>query len=320
MSVPTRAEILEALTGEAGPLWERAAAVRREVFGDAVRLRGVVEITNHCRKRCSYCGMSRDHRALPRFRADGLEEVFQAVAGIARLGLGTVLLQGGEDPRSDGLLEGLLPRIRSALGLRVILNVGERPRAQLARFREAGADGYLMKFETSDEGLYEELTGSRLADRLQNLRWLRELGFRVGVGNIVGLPGQTLASVAEDVRLACELRPAFVSASPFIPSEGTPLEQVPPGRLDLVLRVLALYRVLLPEALIPSVSALEKLEPGGQVRGLQAGANVLTANFTPPAWRERYVIYSPRRFVVSLEHARATAARAGLEVDPRAAC
>lgn len=298
----------------------QAREIRRQVFGDMVRMRGVVEITNYCRKDCHYCGMRRSNRELGRFRASDADEVFTAVQALAELGLTTVLLQGGEDVRSDRLLEALLPRIRSELGLSVILNVGERTRQGLARLRAAGADGYIMKFETSDPELYGRITQSRLEDRLRNLEWLRELGFKVGVGNIVGLPGQTLESVADDLLLARELRPDFVSASPFIPNEGAPLEAESPGSLDLTLRVLALYRILLPHALIPTVSALEKLAPGGQVQGLHAGANVITANFTPPAWRDRYVIYSPRRFVVTVEHALATAARAGLALDRTPAC
>lgn len=298
----------------------QARELRRQVFGDRVRMRGVVEITSLCRKDCHYCGMRRSNRDLKRFRAHDADEVFAAVRAVADLGLTTVLLQGGEDVRSDRMLESLLPRIKSELGLSIILNVGERTREGLARLRAAGADGYIMKFETSDPELYGRVTESRLEDRLQNLAWLRELGFKVGVGNIVGLPGQTLESVADDLLLAHELRPDFVSASPFIPNDGTPLEAEAPGSLDLTLRVLALYRILLPHALIPTVSALEKLSPGGQVQGLHAGANVITANFTPPGWRDRYVIYSPRRFVVSVEHALETAARAGLALDPTPAC
>lgn len=317
---PPRSELLEALGARDEGLFEQARDARRAVFGDAVRVRGVVEISSYCRKRCDYCGMRRSNRALARFRASRVEEVFEAVRGIAEMGLSTVLLQGGEDVRSDRLLEALLPRVKAELGLQVILNVGERPRDQLARFRQAGADGYIMKFETSDAALYERITGGPAAERLQQIRWLQDLGFRVGVGNIVGLPGQTMESLADDLRLACDLRPDFVSASPFIPNDGTPLERETPGSLELTLRVLALYRLLLPEALIPTVSALEKLAPGGQVQGLHAGANVVTANFTPPGWRDRYVIYSPRRFVVSLEHALATVSRAGLTVDPRPAC
>lgn len=312
--------MLDLLDAPLEALFARARDARRAVFGEAARMRGVVEISSHCRKDCFYCGMRRSNRKLERFRAPRADEVLEAVRAVAEAGLSTVLIQGGEDPRCDRLLEEALPRIRAELGLRVILNVGERPRAQLARFRQAGADGYLMKFETSDADLYERITGSPLADRLRCLGWLQELGFQVGVGNIVGLPSQTPESLAGDLRLACELRPDFVSASPFIPNDDTPLEGEPAGALEAVLRVLAAYRILLPQALIPTVSALEKLAPGGQARGLEAGANVITANLTPPHWRDRYVIYSPRRFVVSLDHARATVARAGLAFDPRPAC
>lgn len=156
---------------------------------------------------------------------------------------------------------------------------------------------------------------SPLAKRLECIGWLQELGFRVGTGNIIGLPGQTLDTLAGDIQLAARIKPDFVSSSPFIPNQNTPYEQVPNGSLPITLNSIAICRILFPNALIPSVSALEKIEAGGQARGLDAGANVLTINFTPPESREKFAIYSQQRFVVSLEHALKTVDQAGLQAN-----
>jgi biotin synthase len=228
-------------------------------------------------------------------------------------GISTVFLQSGQDPKSDAIVYEAIPRIRT-LGVNVLLNLGEKSRETYARYVAAGADSYILKFETSDPDLYEKIVGTPLAKRLECARWIQEVGMKLGTGNIIGLPGQTLDTLAEDILLAQEMQPNFVSSSPFIPNENTPLERLNMGDLQLTLNSIAICRLLFPNALIPAVSALEKICKGGQLLGLQAGANVLTINFTPKDFRDKYAIYSKERFVVSLDHARATISGASLQI------
>jgi biotin synthase len=194
----------------------------------------------------------------------------------------------------------------------VLLAVGERPKEVYQKFAQLGADSYILKFETSDPLLYKQIGHTPLVRRLQCIRWLQELGFKVGTGNIVGLPNQTIDTLAEDILLALKIQPDFVSTAPFIPNQDTPLEHLSVGDLNLTLNTMAIDRILLPSCLIPSISALEKMQKGGQLLGLNAGANVLTINFTPSQYRGKYAIYSKQRFVVSLDHALETIQSAGL--------
>ncbi len=298
-------------------LFQAARQVREEAGMQAVKLRGVIEISNYCQKHCGYCAIRPQNKTLERYRMDA-DMIFELAKAIRKTGITTVFLQAGQDPKSDALVLEVIPRIRT-LGVNVLLNLGEKPQETYRAYAEAGADSYILKYETSDPVLYETIVGSPLENRLRCARWIREAGMKLGTGNIIGLPGQTLDTLAEDLLLAQSLAPDFVSASPFIPNQHTPLENREMGSLSLTLNTIALCRLLFPKALIPAVSALEKIRPGGQTLGLAAGANVLTINFTPKHFRDRYAIYSQERFVVSLGHARSTVAKAGLhlfQADP----
>ena len=314
----TKEEIVRLLTAEGEAqqaLFSSARAVREAAGMQAVKLRGVIEISNYCQKSCGYCAIRPQNKALERYRMD-VDSIVEIASGIRSEGIRTVFLQAGQDPKCDAIVREAIPRVR-ALGVNVLLNLGEKSRAAYADYAAAGADSYILKFETSDSALYEEIVGTSLAKRLQCIPWIREAGMKVGTGNIIGLPGQTLDTLAEDILLAKELQPDFVSSSPFIPNENTPLEEIKPGDLPLTLRSIAICRLLFPRALIPAVSALEKIQKGGQLMGLNAGANVMTINFTPKDFRDKYAIYSKERFVVSLDHARRTIARAGLPLLDR---
>ncbi len=301
-------------------LFERARQARAAAGVAAVTLRGVIEISNHCQKSCDYCAMRGPNGELERYRMDA-EAILAIVGSIHAHGVPIAFLQAGQDPRSDAVVEQVIPAIKARFGLQVLLCLGERPRAAYERFATLGADSYILKFETSDPALYEAIARTPLARRLDCIRSLQGLGFAVGTGNIVGLPGQSLETLVDDIQLALALQPDFVSASPFIPNPSTPFEGDPCGSLALTLNTLAIYRIALKTPLIPNVSALEKLQPGGQLLGLQAGANVMTVNFTPRTFQEKFNIYSNERFVVSLQHALDTIEAAGLQrrtvLEPR---
>lgn len=313
----TRANLTRLLQAE-GELQQELFHLARESRrqqGDAegVMLRGVIEVSNYCQRSCDYCAMRPNNKRLSRYRLSAAT-ILETAAHIKEAGIATVFLQSGQDPKCDPILEEIIPIIKSDLGQKVLLNIGEKPREIYQRFAQLGADSFILKFETSDHALYAKVAHGSLARRLRCVRWLKELGFKVGTGNIIGLPGQTLETLVDDILLALEIQPDFVSSSPFIPNQNTPFEEVPHGSLPLTLNSMAIFRILFPTALIPSVSALEKIQQGGQLMGLNAGANVLTINFTPEESRKKYAIYSQQRFVVSLEHALATIERAGLGV------
>ena len=196
----------------------------------------------------------------------------------------------------------------------IILCLGEKQPEIYRKFYSAGADAYILKFETSDPRLYRAITDSSLGSRLRCIRQLRDIGYKIGVGNIIGLPDQTPDSVWEDMVLSMQMGPDYVSCAPFIPNQGVPLENLPYGDLNMTLNWMAICRIILKTCLIPSVSALEKIKEGAQLRGLNAGANVMTINFTPHQYREKYSIYNKERFIVSLDHALNTAGNAGLKV------
>jgi biotin synthase len=294
-------------------LFHSACNVRRENAGDTVILRGVIEISNICTKQCDYCAMRTANQELHRYQLSG-DDILVLAQQIKRSGIGTVFLQGGQNPQNDPLLRHVIPIITRDLSMRVLLCLGERPRTVYEEFVRLGADSYILKFETSTPELYRKLAHAQLSHRLQRLRWAQEAGLKVGTGNIVGLPDQTLQTLTNDIRLGISLRPDFISSSPFIPSASTPLQHQPPGSINLTLNTMAIWRIALRTPAIPAVSALEILQKGGQTQGLAAGANVLTINFTPKETQSLYKIYSEQRFVVSLEHALRTAAAAGMTI------
>lgn len=292
-------------------LFAKAREVRRQNCGDAVKVRGVVEISNYCQKHCEYCALRPQNKNMERYRMT-VDTVMAIAEHIMDLGIKTVFLQAGQDPKSDDMVCEIIHRVKRQ-GIEVLLNLGEKSEATYRRYREAGADSYILKFETSSPVLYQQIVGSSLEKRLQCAQWIKGCGMKLGTGNIIGLPGQTIEVLAEDLLLAFDLQPNFMSSSPFIPNEDTPLEHLGYGDVDVTLNSIALARILFPTALIPAVSALEKIRPGGQLQGMNAGANVLTVNFTPKEMRDSYSIYSKDRFVVSLDHALRTIAEAGLE-------
>jgi len=292
-----RREILALLEGSEEPgrgdaLFRAADEVRRRYVGDEVHLRGIIEFSNHCVRNCHYCGLRAGNRSLARYRMTPAEMVAIAERA-AGLGLGTVVLQSGEDPYWDAQkLAAVIGEIKRRTGLAVTLSVGDRPREDYARWREAGADRYLLKHETADPDLFRRLRpGTTLGGRLQCLRDLRELGYQVGSGNMVGLPGQTLASLADDIVLLQELDVEMAGIGPFLPHPQTPLWRAQPGSVDLTLRVLAVARLALPWAHLPATTALGTADPEGRQKALRCGANVIMPNVGPTEYRPLYQIY-----------------------------
>jgi biotin synthase len=289
-------EVVRLLQADEKEYIQLAAAadrVRRQNVGDAIHLRGLVEFSNICHRQCLYCGLRASNQALARYRMT-LEEILVCVEQVVAAGLGTVVLQSGEDSwwTAERLGE-LIRRIRRQHpDLAITLSIGERPRAEYAAFREAGADRFLLRFETSNPELYQTLQpDSSLQERLQCLHWLRELGYEVGSGFLIGLPGQTLPDLAADLLLLQRLEVDMAGIGPFIPNPQTPLATAAGGSVGLTLRSLAVLRLLCPPINIPVTTALATMDPRGREKGWQAGANVVMPNATPAPYMQQYLLY-----------------------------
>jgi biotin synthase len=313
----SKAEILELLAArgaEQGALHAAAREARTQAWRDAAVVRGVIEITNRCRANCGYCPMRCGNPRKPAPYVLSPDQILDAARNIQAAGLSVVFLQAGEMPETTRLAGSVIPRIKDLFPGRVevLLCLGNKSRDEYAYLRDQGADSYILKHETSDPVLHQELRGQPLRERLDCLEVLIGLGYKTGTGAIVGLPGQSLESLADDILLARDLGAHMVSASPFIPAGGTPLEACPTGGIHTTLNMIAVSRLCRPEWLIPTVSALGRVEPDGQFRGLRAGANVLTVNHTPPEFCRQYPIYGQDRRIVQLANARQLLERAGL--------
>jgi biotin synthase len=293
-------------------LFQNARKVRTENQINYCMLRGVIEISNYCQKNCSYCAMRVTNKLVNRYRMT-TNEILEIAKNIADRGITTFFVQSGQDPAMDRIIQEIIPILKEKFN-DIILCIGERPSQVYEKFYSLGASCYILKFETSDLHLYRDITKSNGIRRRQCIDQLKQTGFKIGVGNIIGLPHQTIDSIINDLLLALEIRPDFVSVAPFIPNQNTPLEKFPHGDFNLTLNWLAISRLLLQRCFIPSVSALEKIQKDGQLMGLNAGANVMTINFTPPDYRKKYSIYSKQRYVVKFDHAVSTASRAKLNV------
>jgi len=286
-------------------LWRTADAVRREHVGGAVHLRGLIEVSNICVRLCAYCGLRAPNRGIDRYRLTEAE-VMGCVAKAVDFGYGTVVMQAGEDPGIEcEWMSHIIRRIKAETPLAVTLSLGERPMEELRAWREAGADRYLLRFETSDRALYDAVhppLPGRASDRIAMLREIRALGYEAGSGVLIGLPGQTYRSLAQDVALFRELDLDMIGVGPYIPHPDTPLGQqvargssdgteVPPTEL-MAYKMVALTRIVRPDANIPSTTALATInQVQGRELGLQRGANVVMPNLTPVEYRGRYEIY-----------------------------
>jgi biotin synthase len=292
--------------GRLAELWQRADQTRQQYVGGDVHLRGLVEISNYCIRLCGYCGLRAPNTELKRYRmthAEILECVRKAVA----FRYGTVVIQAGEDPgiEADWMAE-VVRQIKRETPLAVTLSLGERNDEELALWRAAGADRYLLRFETSNAQLYNRIHPSRpnqRSDRIAMLRRLRELGYEVGSGVMIGIPGQSYEDLADDIALFGELSLDMIGVGPYLPHPATPLgdpdnppllpsDTQVPNNEGMTYKVIALTRLTCPRANIPSTTALATLNLSqGRELGLVRGANVIMPNLTPPQYRVLYEIY-----------------------------
>ena len=272
-------------------LFNAADEVRKERLGDEVHLRGLIEFTNICKRNCMYCGLRRDNKKLNRYRLTP-EEIMDFANKAVGYGYKTLVLQGGEDDWFT--IERLVPIVKEIkkLGVALTLSIGERPYEEYKALKEAGADRFLLRIETTDKELYEKLDpGMSHENRIECLRNLKKLGYETGSGCLVGLPGQTIESLADDILFFKELDVDMNGIGPFIPNEDTPLANAKGGQFELALKVMAIVRLLLPDINIPATTAMETLNKQGRIIALKCGANVVMPNVTEGEYRKLYALY-----------------------------
>ena len=289
--------LLRSTGADLAALYARADAVRRERCGDAVPIRSIVEFSNVCANDCLYCGIRASNPVPARYRMSP-DEILASVRQIAASGAaGTVVLQGGETPGpADDEIAALLRRIKTEVpGLAITLSVGNRPRDIYARWRDAGMDRYLLRFETSDADLFAKLhPDCTLAERLDCLRDLKSLGVQTGGGFMIGLPGETVETLADNILLCREFDFDMIGIGPYIPNPDTPLADQPNAYADdpdMFFRALAVLRLANPDAHIPATTAFDALFPDGRDLALRRGANVFMPNATPGPLRKNYQLY-----------------------------
>ena len=293
-----RREFLALLAGRdeeaAQYLFERARAARQAVYGKDIYLRGLIELSNYCKNDCYYCGIRKSNRQAERYRLDQ-GQILDCCAQGYELGFRTFVLQGGEDPYfSEARVAEIVRAIKANHGdCAVTLSLGERSRACYQTWRQAGADRYLLRHETANALHYASLhpPGLTLDNRLRCLTDLKELGYQVGCGFMVGSPYQTNEHLADDLLFIKEFAPQMVGVGPFIPHHQTSFADQPAGSLELTLFLLGMIRLLLPRVLLPATTALATIDVKGREYGILAGANVVMPNLSPAEVRGKYLLY-----------------------------
>ena len=275
-------------------LFNAADEVRRKVYGDAVFVRGLIEFSNYCKNNCYYCGIRCGNTNVERYRLSK-EEILECCDTGYTLGFRTFVLQSGEDPVfTDESICEIVREIKAKFpDCAVTLSIGEKDKETYRKFKEAGADRYLLRHETATDEHYRLLHPAELSleHRKQCLYDLKELGFQVGAGFMVGSPGQTLEHIVADLRFLQKLKPDMIGIGPFIPHKDTPFRDEKQGELKLTLRLLAILRLMFPYVLLPSTTALGTIDPKGRELGLKSGANVIMPNLSPVRFRKQYSLY-----------------------------
>lgn len=275
-------------------LTEEAVRLRKHYYGNKVYVRGLIEFTNYCKNNCYYCGIRRENSNLERYRLTK-EEILNCCNQGYELGYRTFVLQGGEDPYyTDERMEDIIREIKKEYpDCALTLSIGEKSYESYEKFKNAGADRYLLREETADESLYRSLHPSEmeLHNRKQCLFNLKKLGYQVGAGFMVGSPGQTFSHIAKDLVFLQELEPAMVGIGPFVPHHETVYAKEQAGSVEFTLFLLSVIRIMLPKVLLPATTALGTMDPRGREKGLAVGANVVMPNLSPVQNRKQYELY-----------------------------
>lgn len=275
-------------------LAERASAVKKEIYGTDVYIRGLIEFTNYCKNDCYYCGIRRGNDRADRYRLTK-EQILDCCEVGYNLGFRTFVLQGGEDAYfTDERIIDIIKAIKSNYpDCALTLSIGEKSYESYKAFYDAGADRYLLRHETADECHYGKIHPKELslANRKQCLYNLKKIGYQVGCGFMVGSPFQTTENIIEDLKFIKELNPNMVGIGPFVPHKDTPFKDYARGSLELTLKLLSIIRLMLPHVLLPATTALGSIDALGREKGILAGANVVMPNLSPRDVRKKYLLY-----------------------------
>ena len=295
LSLSEYEELIVGRTPETAELLaEKAVAVRRRIYGNTVFARGLIEISNICKNDCLYCGIRRSNANCERYRLTP-DQILECADEGYELGFRTFVLQGGEDGYfTDDVLCGIISEIKeSHPDCAVTISMGERSRESYIRLFEAGADRYLLRHETADREHYGKLHPAEMSydNRMECLRTLREIGYQVGCGFMVGSPYQTEGHIAKDLKFIEEFKPDMCGIGPFIPHHETPFCNFAAGTLELTCYLLSIIRLIHPPVLLPATTALGTIDPLGRERGIHAGANVVMPNLSPTSVRKKYELY-----------------------------
>lgn len=272
-------------------LFEAADRVRKAYVGDEVHLRGLIEFSNICKQNCLYCGLRRENKNIERYRLEP-DTIIEFAKKAKEIGYRTLVLQSGEDDYYN--LERMKYIIREIkkLDVAITLSIGEKTIEEYREYKDAGADRYLLRIETTDKANYEKLDpGMSFDNRIKCIKQLRELGYEVGTGCLIGLPNQTIESLADDIMFFKEIDADMIGVGPFIPNGDTPLKDEKGGTFELAIKVMAITRLLLPDSNIPATTAMETLNKQGRIIALQSGANVAMPNVTEGEYRKKYMLY-----------------------------
>lgn len=273
---------------------KRANTVRQKYYGNQVYTRGLIEFTNYCRNDCYYCGIRKSNQNAVRYRLSK-EEILSCCKEGYSLGFRTFVLQGGEDGfYTDDLICDIIKGIKQSYPFcAVTLSVGEREKETYQKWFDAGADRYLLRHETANEAHYKKLhpESLSLSHRKQCLFWLKEIGYQVGSGFMVGSPFQTVENLVEDLRFLQKLQPDMIGIGPFIPHKDTDFAKEEQGSLEMTLLLISVLRLLFPQVLLPATTALGTIKENGRELGILAGANVVMPNLSPVSVRKKYALY-----------------------------
>lgn len=289
----SKEEIVELLSNDEinQEIFNAADRVREKHVGNEVHLRGLIEFSNICSKNCFYCGLRRDNTNVKRYRLEP-EVIIDFASKAASLGYKTFVMQSGEG--NIYTLEEMLYIISEMkkFDVAITLSIGEKTEEEYKAYKEAGADRFLLRIETTDKELYQKLhPGMSHENRINCLKTIKKLDYETGTGCLIGLPEQTLESLADDILFFKEIGADMVGVGPFIPNEDTPLSTASVGSFELALKVMAITRLLLPDINIPATTAMETLNPQGRILALQSGANVVMPNVTEGEYRDLYKLY-----------------------------
>lgn len=287
----SKKEIVNILKSPDTDIFKEADEVRKKYVGDGVHLRGLIEFSNICKCNCLYCGLQSSNKHVNRYRLSKSEILDIATKGVDE-GFKTIVLQSGEDNYfSSNLMCEIISEIKN-LGIALTLSIGEKSFEDYKAFKDAGADRYLLRIETTDKNLYKKMHPyADFDNRVRCLYDLKKLGYETGTGCLVGLPEQTIESLADDILFFKELNADMIGIGPFIPHPDTPLKNANAGSLDLAIKVMAITRILLKDINIPATTAMESLRADGRLLALQSGANVVMPNLTDDYHKKMYEIY-----------------------------